>query len=111
MLSDRQDKSAVGWDHQEKVDKHQSQKDYKTGFGGKFGVQNDRVDKSAVGWEHVEKVEKHKSQKGKQNEKRVNKNMNIYLYNCGCLCVRNIMLFTLLKEQPRERGAFGATNA
>ena len=41
-----------------------SQKDYATGFGGKFGVQNDRKDKSAVGWDHVEKVEKHDSQKG-----------------------------------------------
>ena len=39
--------------------------DYKTGFGGKFGVQNDRMDKSSVGWDHVEKVEKHVSQKGK----------------------------------------------
>ena len=38
--------------------------DYKTGFGGKFGVQTDRVDKSAVGWEHHEKVDKHESQKG-----------------------------------------------
>ena len=38
--------------------------DYKTGFGGQFGVQTDRVDKSAVGWEHHEKVEKHESQKG-----------------------------------------------
>ena len=37
--------------------------DYKSGFGGKFGVQNDRVDKSALGWDHVEKVEKHDSQK------------------------------------------------
>ena len=38
--------------------------DYKTGFGGKFGVQSDRVDKSALGWEHHEKVDKHESQKG-----------------------------------------------
>ena len=30
--------------------------DYKTGFGGQFGVQTDRVDKNAVGWEHNEKV-------------------------------------------------------
>ena len=39
--------------------------DYKTGFGGKFGVgvQND---KSALGWEHHEKVDKHESQKGEQ---------------------------------------------
>ena len=59
------DKSAMGHDFIGKVDKHDSQKDYKTGFGGKFGVQNDRVDKSAVGWEHVEKVDKHNSQQGK----------------------------------------------
>ena len=38
--------------------------DYKTGFGGQFGVQKDRVDRSAVGWEHIEKVPKHASQKG-----------------------------------------------
>ena len=37
--------------------------DYKTGFGGKFGVQTDRQDKSAAGWDHIEKVEKHDSQK------------------------------------------------
>ena len=65
MQSDRQDKSAVGWDHQEKVEDHQSQKDYKTGFGGQYGVLSDRQDKSAVGWDHVEQVEKHQSQKGK----------------------------------------------
>ena len=38
--------------------------DYKTGFGGKFGVQSDRQDKSAVGWDHLEKVDKHHSQQG-----------------------------------------------
>lgn len=47
------------------MEKHTSQKDYVTGFGGKFGVQKDRQDKSALGWDHVEKVEKHESQKGK----------------------------------------------
>lgn len=36
------DKSAVGHEHIEKVEKHASQKDYATGFGGKFGVQKDR---------------------------------------------------------------------
>ena len=41
--------------------------DYKTGFGGQFGVQTDRVDKSAAGWDHVEKVEKHASQKGNKS--------------------------------------------
>ncbi|XP_055378063.1 src substrate cortactin [Condylostylus longicornis] len=63
VQKDRVDKSAVGWDHIEKVEKHDSQKDYSKGFGGKFGVQKDRVDKSAVGWDHIEKVEKHDSQK------------------------------------------------
>ena len=38
--------------------------DYKTGFGGQYGVQNDRQDKSAVGWDHQEKLQKHESQKG-----------------------------------------------
>ena len=37
--------------------------DYKSGFGGKFGVAEQK-DKSALGWEHHEKVEKHESQKG-----------------------------------------------
>lgn len=56
--------SAAGWDHKEKIEKHASQKDYASGFGGKFGVQSDRQDASAVGWDHVEKVDKHESQKG-----------------------------------------------
>ena len=41
--------------------------DYKTGFGGQYGVQADRVDKSAVGWDHSQKVDKHNSQKGKDH--------------------------------------------
>lgn len=48
VQSDRQDKSAVGWDHHEQPQKHESQTDHKIGFGGKFGLQTDRVDKSAV---------------------------------------------------------------
>lgn len=56
--------SAVSWDHKETIEKHTSQKDYSSGFGGKFGVETDRVDKSAVGWDHVEQVPKHESQKG-----------------------------------------------
>ncbi len=36
--------------------------DYKTGFGGKFGVQSDRVDKSALSWDHHEQLNKHESQ-------------------------------------------------
>jgi len=52
----------MGWDHIEKVEKHDSQKDYKSGFGGQFGVQK-QMDKSAVGWEHHEELQKHESQK------------------------------------------------
>lgn len=48
VQKDRQDKSAVGWDHHEAPQKHESQTDHKVGFGGKFGVQTDRMDKSAV---------------------------------------------------------------
>lgn len=39
------DRSAVGHDYIANVEKHASQIDYRTGFGGKFGVQSDRVDK------------------------------------------------------------------
>merc|ERR1711862_550703 len=44
------------------VENHDSQKDYKSGFGGQFGVQK-QMDKSAVGWEHHEELQKHESQK------------------------------------------------
>ena len=43
--------------------------DYKTGFGGQYGVQADRVDKSAVGWDHREQVAKHESQARQQDFK------------------------------------------
>ena len=43
--------SAVGWDYQEKLQKHESQTDYSKGFGGKFGVQTDRQDAAAVGFD------------------------------------------------------------
>lgn len=56
--------SALGHDYNEKVEKHASQKDYTSGFGGKYGVQVDRVDNSAVGWDYKHKPEKHESQKG-----------------------------------------------
>jgi len=56
------DKSALGHEHIEKVEKHASQKDYSTGFGGKFGIQKDRMDKSAVGHDYIAQVEKHESQ-------------------------------------------------
>merc|ERR1711935_443428 len=35
----------------EKLNKHESQKDYAKGFGGKFGVQTDRKDKSALSYD------------------------------------------------------------
>lgn len=63
--------SAAGWDHKEKIEKHGSQKDYSSGFGGKFGVQSDRQDKSAVGWDHVESVPKHESQKGMSDKYQI----------------------------------------
>ena len=43
--------SAVGWDYQEKVEKHESQTDGSKGFGGKFGVQTDRQDKAAMSFD------------------------------------------------------------
>lgn len=55
MQTDRQDKCALGWDHQEKVQLHESQKDYSKGFGGKYGVQKDRMDKNAATFEDIEK--------------------------------------------------------
>ncbi len=58
----KKDKSAVGFDHVEKLSKHSSQTDYSSGFGGKFGVSSDRKDKSAMGFDHVEAVPKHSSQ-------------------------------------------------
>lgn len=59
------DKSALTHAFIGKVDKHCSQKDYSSGFGGKFGIETDRQDQSAAGWDHIERVEKHQSQKGK----------------------------------------------
>ena len=58
VQKDRVDKTALGWEHKEQVEKHSSQTEYKKGFGGKFGIESDRVDKSAVGWnrEETEKV-------------------------------------------------------
>lgn len=51
VQNDRVDKSAVGWEHKEELNKHESQRDYVNGFGGKFGVQNDRKDKNAHSYE------------------------------------------------------------
>uniref|UniRef100_A0A3B5BI46 Cortactin n=1 Tax=Stegastes partitus TaxID=144197 RepID=A0A3B5BI46_9TELE len=52
---ERQDQCALGYEHKERLAKHESQKDYSKGFGGKFGVQNDRMDKSAGTFDDVEK--------------------------------------------------------
>ncbi|XP_046931757.1 src substrate cortactin-like [Lynx rufus] len=60
---DKVDRSAVGFEYQGKTEKHESQKDYVKGFGGKFGVQTDRQDKCALGWDHQEKLQLHESQK------------------------------------------------
>ncbi|BHF82848.1 Hematopoietic lineage cell-specific protein [Sparganum proliferum] len=60
---DRMDKSAVGHDYHEELQKHSSQQDYSKGFGGRYGVETDRQDKSAVGYEHREEMAKHSSQK------------------------------------------------
>ena len=54
----------AGWDYHADLSKHESQKDYATGFGGKFGVQKDRQDKSAAGWNEKTELAKHESQKG-----------------------------------------------
>jgi len=35
VQADRQDKSALGWEHHEEASKHASQMDGKRGFGGK----------------------------------------------------------------------------
>ncbi len=43
--------------------------DYKSGFGGQFGVQTDRMDKSALGWDYYQQNQKHGSQTGKIPEK------------------------------------------
>ena len=42
--------SAVGWDYQAQLAKHESQKDAAKGFGGRYGVQKERQDK--VSWYH-----------------------------------------------------------
>lgn len=43
---------------------HMAFSDYKSGFGGKFGVQTERQDPSAVGFDYKEKLAKHESQQG-----------------------------------------------
>ena len=41
--------SALGWDHQEQLSKHESQTDAAKGFGGKYGVQKESQDKVCEG--------------------------------------------------------------
>jgi hypothetical protein len=50
------DRSAVGHDYIAKVEKHVSQRDYSTGFGGKFGVQTDRQDKVCNGMSTAHRI-------------------------------------------------------
>ena len=40
--------SALGWDHQEQLSKHESQTDAAKGFGGKYGVQKESQDKVSI---------------------------------------------------------------
>ncbi|KOB68717.1 putative cortactin, partial [Operophtera brumata] len=56
--------SAAGWEHRETVEKHSSQKDYSSGFGGKYGVQTDSQDAAALGWDQLQHTAPHDSQKG-----------------------------------------------
>ena len=63
MKADCVDKSAMVFDTQSKMEKHESHKDYSKGFGGEYGIDKDKVDKSTVGFEYQGKTEKHKSQK------------------------------------------------
>lgn len=52
------DRCAVGHDYIAKVEKHVSQRDYSTGFGGKFGVQTDRQDKVRNGMNSTHRIGK-----------------------------------------------------
>jgi hypothetical protein len=52
----RMDHSAVGHDYIGKVEKHESKRDYSTGFGGKFGVQTDRQDKVCNGTSTTDRI-------------------------------------------------------
>ena len=42
--------------------------DYKSGFGGGYGVQSDRMDQSALGWDYYQKPENHASQRGNHKQ-------------------------------------------
>ena len=77
--------------------------DYKTGFGGKFGVQDDRQDKSAVGWDYAEKSQKHESQKGEiltiKNSRMIEMDFKCQLgvENISALSITTILIFNLFK--------------
>lgn len=51
--------------------------DYKTGFGGQFGVQKDRQDKNAAGWGEREGLAKHESQQRRKGTWGFGDSMNI----------------------------------
>lgn len=42
------EQSAVGWDYQAELSKHDSQKDASKGFGGKYGVEKDKQDQVSI---------------------------------------------------------------
>ena len=46
--------SAVGWEYQSELSKHESQTDAAKGFGGRYGVQQDRQDEVSI---HIHKYE------------------------------------------------------
>ena len=73
--------------------------DYKTGFGGKFGVQTDHMDKSALSWDHHEKLNKHESQVATFTG---DLNAGIYQFGVGILPFEyrtNILLGTVWNRQ------------
>lgn len=63
MQADRVDKSAMVFDSQNKMEKHESHKDYSKVFGGKYWIEKDNVDKSTVGFDYQGKTDQHEYQK------------------------------------------------
>ena len=81
-----------------------SSSDYKSGFGGKFGVAEQK-DKSALGWEHHEKVEKHESQKGELCTYELLQSVPIHFPICFASCACCYHYFYILKTTRRDSGA------
>ena len=51
------------FDSQNKMEKHESHKDYSKVFGGKYWIEKDNVDKSTVGFDYQGKTDQHEYQK------------------------------------------------